>query len=248
LLLIARRARRVSPGSNWACGQPPPPWINHSELLSGPRRTSLTSPPPHAPHPQAPTTSPRPPWEFPATTRRPNSWGGPPRRPAPRGAGGFELLELLLFAEAGVACCAGHTSGAVGSTSPRSPPPPRGVDPRRLTPCPPPPPPRGRHYIKHGILASDPFETLDTVGVGELVRIAAERGRATRPGIELGICGEHGGDPASVAFFHDAGLDYVSCRWGGTGCWGVGGFLYVCRVGGDCGRPPGAGAWRWGQA
>ncbi|GBG00136.1 pyruvate phosphate dikinase [Raphidocelis subcapitata] len=67
------------------------------------------------------------------------------------------------------------------------------------------------YYIKHGILASDPFETLDTVGVGELVRIAVERGRATRPGIELGICGEHGGDPASVAFFNDVGLDYVSC-------------------------------------
>jgi len=67
------------------------------------------------------------------------------------------------------------------------------------------------HYIKHGILASDPFETIDTVGVGELVRIAAERGRAARPGIELGICGEHGGDPVSVAFFESVGLDYVSC-------------------------------------
>ena len=53
--------------------------------------------------------------------------------------------------------------------------------------------------------------TLDQAGVGELVKIAAERGRKTRPGIKLGICGEHGGDPASVAFCHRAGLDYVSC-------------------------------------
>ncbi|KAI8470046.1 MAG: hypothetical protein J3K34DRAFT_454128 [Monoraphidium minutum] len=67
------------------------------------------------------------------------------------------------------------------------------------------------HYIKTGILAVDPFETLDTLGVGELVRIAAARGRAARPDIELGICGEHGGDPASVAFFEEVGLDYVSC-------------------------------------
>ena len=67
------------------------------------------------------------------------------------------------------------------------------------------------HYIKHGILSADPFETLDRDGVGELVRIAAERGRAARPGIELGICGEHGGDPQSVEFFEAVGLDYVSC-------------------------------------
>ncbi|KIZ07928.1 pyruvate,orthophosphate dikinase [Monoraphidium neglectum] len=67
------------------------------------------------------------------------------------------------------------------------------------------------HYMKTGILAVDPFETLDTLGVGELVRIAVERGRKTRPDIELGICGEHGGDPASVAFFEEVGLDYVSC-------------------------------------
>ena len=66
-------------------------------------------------------------------------------------------------------------------------------------------------YRDSGILANDPFETLDIEGVGELVRIAAERGRAARPGLKLGICGEHGGDPASIAFCHEIGLDYVSC-------------------------------------
>ncbi|MCY3755797.1 MAG: pyruvate, phosphate dikinase, partial [Alphaproteobacteria bacterium] len=66
-------------------------------------------------------------------------------------------------------------------------------------------------YRDGGILASDPFETLDIEGVGELMRIAAERGRAARPDLKLGICGEHGGDPASVAFCHEIGLDYVSC-------------------------------------
>ena len=66
-------------------------------------------------------------------------------------------------------------------------------------------------YRDSGILASDPFETLDIEGVGELVRIAAERGRGARPDLKLGICGEHGGDPASVAFCHAIGLDYVSC-------------------------------------
>lgn len=68
-----------------------------------------------------------------------------------------------------------------------------------------------QHYIKHGILAQDPFETLDTEGVGELVRLAVQRGRDTRPDIELGICGEHGGDPQSVEFFEKVKLDYVSC-------------------------------------
>jgi len=53
--------------------------------------------------------------------------------------------------------------------------------------------------------------TLDIIGVGELVRIAAERGRATRPGLKLGICGEHGGDPASIGFCQAVGLNYVSC-------------------------------------
>ena len=66
-------------------------------------------------------------------------------------------------------------------------------------------------YQKLGIFEHDPFVTLDTNGVGELIRIAVERGRATRPGLKLGICGEHGGDPASIRFCHDVGLDYVSC-------------------------------------
>jgi pyruvate,orthophosphate dikinase len=66
-------------------------------------------------------------------------------------------------------------------------------------------------YMSLGIFAVSPFETLDASGVGELVRIAVERGRAERPDLTVGVCGEHGGDPASVRFFHDAGLDYVSC-------------------------------------
>jgi pyruvate,orthophosphate dikinase len=66
-------------------------------------------------------------------------------------------------------------------------------------------------YQKLGIFEHDPFVTLDVEGVGELVRIAAERGRADRPGLKLGICGEHGGDPASIRFCQEAGLDYVSC-------------------------------------
>jgi pyruvate, orthophosphate dikinase len=66
-------------------------------------------------------------------------------------------------------------------------------------------------YMDTGIVERSPFATVDEKGVGELIRVAAERGRATRPGIELGICGEHGGDPASIRFFHAAGLDYVSC-------------------------------------
>jgi pyruvate,orthophosphate dikinase len=65
-------------------------------------------------------------------------------------------------------------------------------------------------YVKQEILPADPFATLDT-GVGELVAIGIERGRATRPDLKVGICGEHGGDPASVAFCHGAGMDYVSC-------------------------------------
>jgi pyruvate,orthophosphate dikinase len=65
-------------------------------------------------------------------------------------------------------------------------------------------------YVDKGIFARDPFVSLDVDGVGQLVRIAAERGRATRPDIKLGICGEHGGDPASIAFCEDVGLDYVS--------------------------------------
>ena len=66
-------------------------------------------------------------------------------------------------------------------------------------------------YTQKGLLPSDPFVTLDQEGVGELVQIAAERGRKTRPDIKLGICGEHGGDPASIAFCERTGLDYVSC-------------------------------------
>ncbi|QUD88086.1 pyruvate, phosphate dikinase [Phenylobacterium montanum] len=66
-------------------------------------------------------------------------------------------------------------------------------------------------YIEKGIFEKDPFVTLDTEGVGDLIRIAAERGRAARPDVKLGICGEHGGDPASIAFCEQVGLDYVSC-------------------------------------
>jgi pyruvate,orthophosphate dikinase len=66
-------------------------------------------------------------------------------------------------------------------------------------------------YLRRKIVERSPFETIDTVGVGELVRTAVERGRRARPDLGLGICGEHGGDPDSIAFFHAAGLDYVSC-------------------------------------
>ncbi len=66
-------------------------------------------------------------------------------------------------------------------------------------------------YRQKGIIEQDPFVTLDLDGVGELVRIAAEKGRATRPDLKLGICGEHGGDPASIRFCEEIGLDYVSC-------------------------------------
>ena len=66
-------------------------------------------------------------------------------------------------------------------------------------------------YVNQGILPNDPFETIDIEGVGELMTIAAVRARATNPELELGVCGEHGGDPASIAFFEDLGLSYVSC-------------------------------------
>jgi pyruvate,orthophosphate dikinase len=66
-------------------------------------------------------------------------------------------------------------------------------------------------FVDRGVLPSDPFVSIDAQGVGELVELASERGRAMRRGLKLGICGEHGGDPASVAFFERAGLDYVSC-------------------------------------
>jgi len=67
------------------------------------------------------------------------------------------------------------------------------------------------HYVEQGILPKDPFVSIDVEGVGTLVRIAAEKGRSTKPGLKLGICGEHGGDPASIAFCESVGLDYVSC-------------------------------------
>jgi pyruvate,orthophosphate dikinase len=67
------------------------------------------------------------------------------------------------------------------------------------------------HYVEQGILTKDPFVSIDVEGVGEMVRIAAEKGRATKPNLKMGICGEHGGDPASIAFCEQVGLDYVSC-------------------------------------
>ena len=66
-------------------------------------------------------------------------------------------------------------------------------------------------YFDKGVLTVSPFETLDTIGVGRLVQIAVEEGRATKPRLKVGVCGEHGGDPESVHFFHEVGLDYVSC-------------------------------------
>ena len=66
-------------------------------------------------------------------------------------------------------------------------------------------------YTARGILPADPFVSIDQQGVGELVRIGVERGRKVRPKLKVGICGEHGGDPSSVAFCHEAKLDYVSC-------------------------------------
>ncbi|MEV6736416.1 pyruvate, phosphate dikinase [Streptomyces sp. NPDC051104] len=66
-------------------------------------------------------------------------------------------------------------------------------------------------YLEKGIFGVSPFETIDKDGVGKLVRDAAKAGRATRPDLKLGVCGEHGGDPESVHFFHEVGLDYVSC-------------------------------------
>jgi pyruvate,orthophosphate dikinase len=66
-------------------------------------------------------------------------------------------------------------------------------------------------YLEHGVFPVSPFESLDVGGVGALVRMAAERGRAARSDLHLGICGEHGGDPHSIHFFDEVGLDYVSC-------------------------------------
>ena len=66
-------------------------------------------------------------------------------------------------------------------------------------------------YQREGILPVSPLTTFDVEGVGELVQMATERGRATRAQLPVGVCGEHGGDPVGVKFFHDIGLDYVSC-------------------------------------
>jgi pyruvate,orthophosphate dikinase len=68
-----------------------------------------------------------------------------------------------------------------------------------------------KEYVNKNIFEKDPFQTLDQEGVGELVKIAVAKGKATRPNIKLGICGEHGGDPKSIEFCHNAGLTYVSC-------------------------------------
>jgi pyruvate,orthophosphate dikinase len=67
------------------------------------------------------------------------------------------------------------------------------------------------HYVENGILPAPPFQTIDREGVGKLMQTAIELGRRSRPDIKIGICGEHGGDPATVAFCHEIGLDYVSC-------------------------------------
>jgi pyruvate,orthophosphate dikinase len=66
-------------------------------------------------------------------------------------------------------------------------------------------------YLSKKILPRDPFESIDQVGVGQLVKIATERGRATNPKLKVGVCGEHGGEPDSIRFFRNVGLDYVSC-------------------------------------
>jgi pyruvate,orthophosphate dikinase len=66
-------------------------------------------------------------------------------------------------------------------------------------------------YEERGIYEKDPFVSIDREGVGELVRMGCERGRGVKPKLKLGICGEHGGDPVSISFFEEAGLDYVSC-------------------------------------
>src|SRR5690606_24612687 len=68
-----------------------------------------------------------------------------------------------------------------------------------------------KEYIEKKILTIDPFQSIDQEGVGQLVEIACKRGKKTRPNIKLGVCGEHGGDPASIEFFHRCGLNYVSC-------------------------------------
>ena len=66
-------------------------------------------------------------------------------------------------------------------------------------------------YIEKGVLKEDPFISIDQFGVGALVKMAVEKARLQKPDLKMGVCGEHGGDPASIAFFHTLGLDYVSC-------------------------------------
>jgi pyruvate,orthophosphate dikinase len=67
------------------------------------------------------------------------------------------------------------------------------------------------YYQEHGLLEKDPFVTIDAGGVGQLVRMGVEKGRSVKPKLKIGVCGEHGGDPSSIHFFHEVGLDYVSC-------------------------------------
>jgi pyruvate,orthophosphate dikinase len=66
-------------------------------------------------------------------------------------------------------------------------------------------------YVEHGILPKNPFQVLDATGVGELMRIGVKKGRDARPGLEVGVCGEHGGEPSSIFVCHQVGLNYVSC-------------------------------------
>ena len=68
-----------------------------------------------------------------------------------------------------------------------------------------------KEYSERGIIEHDPFQSIDQTGVGQLIQMAVEKGKATRPNIKLGICGEHGGDPKSIEFCHNLGLQYVSC-------------------------------------
>ncbi|MDE6326607.1 MAG: hypothetical protein K2M02_10590, partial [Duncaniella sp.] len=68
-----------------------------------------------------------------------------------------------------------------------------------------------KFYKEHGIIKTDPFEVLDQEGVGQLVRMGVEKGRATKPELKVGICGEHGGEPSSVKFCANLGMNYVSC-------------------------------------
>ncbi len=81
------------------------------------------------------------------------------------------------------------------------------------------------YYIENKVFKEDPFQVLDEAGVGQLIKIGVERGRASRPQLKVGICGEHGGDPKSIAFCHRAGLDYVSCSPGKKGT-----FIYRARL------------------